>query len=161
MIGIVINLISSRIDNVKNINDSLSNNKNLSKFKNIFERCIKDYSFRKNLFDNLIFISDQGNKVLSYLKEFIASSSDLDKSNLDIDNSFLDKINKFASIKHISENVKKDETKLIEIFEEMKKDLNNISIDIQISDLESKFSKDLSENTFNKIIELKKLQNTN
>ena len=43
----------------------------------------------------------------------------------------------------------------------MKKDLNNISIDIQISNLESKFSKDLSENTFNKIIELKKLQNTN
>ena len=43
----------------------------------------------------------------------------------------------------------------------MKKDLNNISIDIQISDLESKFSQDLSENTFNKIIELKKLQNTN
>ena len=43
----------------------------------------------------------------------------------------------------------------------MKKDLNNISIDKQISDLESKFSKDLSENTFNKIIELKKLQNTN
>ena len=42
----------------------------------------------------------------------------------------------------------------------MKKDLNNIAIDIQISDLESKFSKDLSENTFNKIIELKKLQNT-
>ena len=113
------------------------------------------------MFDNLIFISDQGNKVLSYLKEFIASSTDLDKSNLDIDNGFLDKINKFASIKHISENVKKDETKLIEIFEEMKKDLNNISIDKQISDLESKFSQDLSENTFNKIIELKKLQNTN
>ena len=43
----------------------------------------------------------------------------------------------------------------------MKKDLNNISIDKQISDLESEFSKDLSENTFNKIIELKKLQNTN
>ena len=116
---------------------------------------------RENLFDNLIFISDQGNKVLSYLKEFIASSSDLDKSTLDIDSSFLSKINKFASIKHISENVKKDETKLIEIFDEMKKDLNNISIDKQISDLESKFSKDLSENTFNKIIELKKLQNTN
>ena len=30
----------------------------------------------------------------------------------------------------------------------------------KINDLESKFSKDLSENTFNEIIELKKLQNT-
>jgi len=116
---------------------------------------------KKDLFENLIFISDEGKKTLSYLKEFISSSNDLDKNTLNIDTDFLNKINKFASIKHISENVKKDEIKLVEIFEEMKKDLNNIAIDIQISDLESEFSKDLSENTFNKIIELKKLQNTN
>ncbi len=116
---------------------------------------------KKDLYENLIFISDEGKKTLSYLKEFISSSNDLDKNTLNIDTDFLNKINKFASIKHISENVKKDEIKLVEIFEEMKKDLNNIAIDIQISDLESEFSKDLSENTFNKIIELKKLQNTN
>ena len=116
---------------------------------------------REDLFENLIFISDEGKKTLSYLKKFISSSNDLDKNTLNIDTDFLNKINKFASIKHISENVKKDEIKLVEIFEEMKKDLNNIAIDIQISDLESEFSKDLSENTFNKIIELKKLQNTN
>ena len=65
-----------------------------------------------------------------------------------------------AGLKHISENVKKDENKLIEIFEEMKKDLKNLVLEIKINDLESKFSKDLSENTFNEIIELKKLQNT-
>ena len=115
---------------------------------------------RENLFDNLIFITDEGTKVYSYLKEFINSSNDLNKKNLNIDNVFFDKINKFASIKHISENVKKDENKLIEIFEEMKKDLKNLVLEIKINDLESKFSKDLSENTFNEIIELKKLQNT-
>ena len=65
------------------------------------------------------------------------------------------------SIKHISNNVKKDPNKLFEIFKEIKKDLKNVSIDIQISDLESQFSKDLNENTFNKIKELKKLQNIN
>ncbi len=43
----------------------------------------------------------------------------------------------------------------------MKKDLLNISLDIKIGELESQFSKDLSENTFNKIKELKKLQNIN
>ena len=48
-----------------------------------------------------------------------------------------------------------------EIFNEMKKDLKNISIEIEISDLESQFSKDLNENTFNEIRELKKLQNLN
>ena len=37
---------------------------------------------------------ETGEKVLTFI----------DKSNLDIDNRFLDKINKFASIKHISEN---------------------------------------------------------
>ena len=42
----------------------------------------------------------------------------------------------------------------------MKKDLKNLVLEIKINDLESKFAKDLSENTFNEIIELKKLQNT-
>ena len=42
----------------------------------------------------------------------------------------------------------------------MKKDLKNLVLEIKINHLESKFSKDLSENTFNEIIELKKLQNT-
>ena len=42
----------------------------------------------------------------------------------------------------------------------MKKDLKNLVLEIKINDLESKFSKDLSENTFKEIIELKKLQNT-
>ena len=100
-------------------------------------------------------------KLFSYLNEFINTSDNLEKVNLDIENNFLEKINKFASIKHISENVKKDENKLFEIFKEMKRDLKNIALEMKINDLESKFSKDLSENTFNKIIELKKLQNTN
>ena len=43
----------------------------------------------------------------------------------------------------------------------MRKDLANLSIEIKISDLESKFSEDLNESTFNKIKELKKLQNIN
>ena len=117
-------------------------------------------TFKNWASDALIFISDEGSKTLLYLKEFIKKNDNPNKSILDINQNFLEKINKFASIKHISENVKKDESKLFEIFEEMKKDLNNISIDIKISDLESKFSEDLSENTFKEIIELKKLQNT-
>mgnify|MGYP001469983772 CR=1 FL=1 len=125
---------------------------------------INNLSFFKSnyiLFENLEFITKEGIKLFSYLNEFINTSDDLEKVNLDIENNFLERINKFASIKHISENVKKDENKLFEIFKEMKRDLNNIALEMKINDLESKFSKDLSENTFNKIIELKKLQNTN
>ncbi len=113
----------------------------------------------KDLFEKLEFITASGIKTFEYLKDFINSSDDLNKESLNIDSEFFNKINKFASIKHISENVKKDENKLQGIFEEMKKDLKDIALELKISNLESKFSKDLSENTFNEIIELKKLQN--
>ena len=44
---------------------------------------------------------------------------------------------------------------------EIMRDLKNYDLEIRIEELESKFSKDLSENTFNEIRELKKLQNIN
>ena len=37
--------------------------------------------------------------------------------NLPIDKNYLDQINKFASIKHISNSIKKDHQKLLEIFD--------------------------------------------
>ena len=80
---------------------------------------------------------------------------------LPLDNNLLQKINKFASVKHISKNIQKDENKLKEIFLEMKKDLKNLFLDRQISELESKFSTDMDQSTLNEIIELKKLQNNN
>ena len=49
----------------------------------------------------------------------------------------------------------------MEIYDEITKDLSSIGIDLKIEELESQFSKDLSENTFNQIKELKKLQNIN
>jgi DNA primase len=49
----------------------------------------------------------------------------------------------------------------VEICDEIIKDLSSLEIDIKIEELESQFSKDLSENTFNQIKELKKLQNIN
>lgn len=53
--------------------NNLNNNKNLSKFKNIFEKCIKEYSFRKKLFDNLKKIKINRNpklikKIFDYVK---------------------------------------------------------------------------------------------
>ena len=83
------------------------------------------------------------------------------RDRLPIDSDMLNKINKFASVKHISKNIQRDENKLEEIFNEMKKDLKNLFIDKRISQLESKFSENMDENTFNEIKELKKLQNNN
>ena len=50
---------------------------------------------------------------------------------------------------------------ILEIFTEIIQDLKNYELEKRISDLESKFSKDLSEDTFNQLKELKKLQKIN
>ena len=73
----------------------------------------------------------------------------------------IDKINKFAPIKHILKNKLDNENVVIEILEDINRDLNNYDLEYRIQELESKFSKDLSEATFNELKELKKKQNIN
>ena len=50
---------------------------------------------------------------------------------------------------------------MFDLLEEIARDLKNYELELRIEELESKFSKDLNENTFNEIKELKKLQNIN
>ena len=45
--------------------------------------------------------------------------------------------------------------------DEIIRDLKNYELEVRIEELESKFSQDLSENTFNQIRELKKKQKIN
>ena len=80
--------------------------------------------------------------------------------NLNLDNQILDKINKFAPIKHILKN-KSDDHEIMELLEDISRDLINYDLEFRILELESKFSKDLSESTFNELKELKKKQNIN
>ena len=44
---------------------------------------------------------------------------------------------------------------MIELLNDISKDLFNHDLELRIQELESKFSKDLSESTFNKLKELK------
>ena len=110
---------------------------------------------RENLFENLIFITDEGTKVYSYLKEFINSSNELNKKHLNIDNAFFDKINKFAPIKHILKNKLDNDNQVIELLDDISKDLFNYDLEFRIQELESRFSKDMNETTFNELKELK------
>ena len=81
---------------------------------------------------------------------------------LDIDTQLIDKITKFAPIKHILQKKKFNEDhEIIELLEDITRDLNNYDLEFRIQELESKFSKDLSETTFNELKELKKKQNIN
>ena len=119
--------------------------------------------FKKNvsILDGMDFITIEGGNIFSKLLELLKFKDEVNTNRLPIETSKLVKINKFASVKHISKNIQRDENKLKEIFNEMKKDLKNLFLEKRISQLESVFSKNMDENTFNEIKELKKLQNNN
>jgi len=95
--------------------------------------------------------------VLSRLKNDAAFTID----ELLIDSQLIDKIFKFASIKHILNNNQNNHDKIFDLLEEIVRDLKNYELELRIEELESKFAKDLSESTFDEIRELKKLQNIN
>ena len=59
------------------------------------------------------------------------------------------------------ENRRNDQQRIFELFEEISRDLKNYELELRIEELESKFSRDLSESTFNEIRELKKQKNVN
>ena len=80
---------------------------------------------------------------------------------MNLDNQLITKINRFASIKHILANKAGNDFEALEILEDLKRDLNNYDLEFRIQELESRFSKDFSEETFNELKELKKRQNIN
>ena len=168
------NLTTGKKYAIKHVSSLVTTKKIFNETKSISKSQLKEYSilyfiinnlnfFKENnlLDDELKFITIEGKKVYSDICNYLMSSESISLENLPVSKEIIDKIEKFAAIKHISHKVKKDPYKLIEIFGEMKKDLKDISLDIEISDLESQFSKDLNENTFNKIKELKSYKNSN
>ena len=96
-------------------------------------------------------------KIVSKLK----LENNLSIEKLDIDTQLVDKITKFAPIKHILQKKYNKDHEIIELLEDITRDLNNYDLEFRIQELESKFSKDLSETTFNELKELKKKQNIN
>ena len=70
-------------------------------------------------------------------------------------------------MKHILAKNLADDQNILEILNEVLRDLKNYELEFRITELESKFSKDLSEDTFNELSkaikekELKKQQNIN
>ena len=144
--------------------DSITISKEQLQDFSILYLVINNFNFFKSnsiLLTNLNFITTKGKEVLYQVIEIIKSNDEINLDMLPIDKGMLEKINKFASVKHISKNIQRDENKLKEIFFEMKKDLKNLFLDKQIQELESKFSKDMDQSTLDEIIELKKLQNSN
>ena len=85
----------------------------------------------------------------------------LDVQKLNVDKNLINRVMNYASIKHTISKNSNDDQKILEIFTEIIQDLKNYELEQRISELESKFSRDMSENTFNEIKELKKQQKIN
>ena len=113
------------------------------------------------MLENVKLFSNENKIIYESLLKKIASEEELTMSNLSLDPQIMNKISKFASIKHILNKVKNDEYKILELLQEIIGDIKNYELEIRIEKLESKFSKDLDENTFNEIRELKKSQKIN
>ena len=135
---------------------------------------LKEFSLIYLVFNNLDLMRDQIHllkdiKLFSEINKQIFekiifkldSENDLNINQLDIDTQLIDKITKFAPIKHILQKKYDKDHEIVELLEDITRDLNNYDLEFRIQELESKFSKDLSEATFNELKELKKKQNIN
>jgi len=119
--------------------------------------------FQENihLIENIKLFSDENKLIFEAILSKLKSDEKFTIQEIAIDPQLIDKINKFASIKHILKNNQNNQKKSFELLEEISRDLKNYDLEFRIGELESKFSKDLSESTFNEIRELKKQKNIN
>ena len=114
-----------------------------------------------HLIENVKLFTEMNTQIFDKIIFRLKSGEDTTVNDLDIDNQLIDKIIKFAPIKHILNNKLNDQNHIIELLDDISRDLNSYDLEFRIQELESKFSKDLSEATFNKLKELKKKQNIN
>ncbi|MDC0853823.1 DNA primase [Candidatus Pelagibacter sp.] len=151
-----------------------STQKYFNETKNLSSIEIKEFSFlyliinnltlvknNINLLENVKLFSSENTIIYDSLLKELLKEQELSKDNLSLDPQILDKIKQFASIKHILNKIENDEYKILELLEEIIGDIKNHELEIRIEKLESKFSRDLDESTFNEIRELKKSQKIN
>ena len=119
--------------------------------------------FQENIhmIENIKLFSEENKLIYETLIAKLKSGEKLTLDQIPIDSQLTEKIFKFASIKYILNNHQNDQNKIFELLEEVSRDLKNYDLEFRIEGLESKFSKDLSESTFNEIRELKKQKNIN
>ncbi len=122
---------------------------------------LKFASNHLHLFENIKFFTDMNKLIFEKIVSKIRQGGITSINELDIDEQIIEKINKFAPIKHILKSKLENSEIIIELLDDISRDLNNYDLEFRIQELESKFSKDLSEATFNELKELKKKQNIN
>ena len=114
-----------------------------------------------NLLDNVKLFTDENKIIFKSITNKLSYDVKLNIEDFSFDPQLINRINKFSTIKHILNKLKNDEFKILELLQEIIWDIKNYELEARIKELESKFSSDLNENTFNEIKELKKLQKIN
>ena len=114
-----------------------------------------------HLIENIKLFTEINKQIFNSLIEKLKSNHPVDIETLNLDKQLIDKINKFAPIKHILKNKPKSDNQVIELLDDISKDLFNHDLELRIQELESKFSEDLSETTFNELKDLKNERKTN
>ena len=114
-----------------------------------------------HLIENIKLFTEVNKQIFLIIINKLNSKQHITIEDLNLDKQLLDRINKFAPIKHILKNKTDNDQGIIELLEDISRDLMNYDLEFRIQELESRFSKDLSEVTFNELKELKKKQNIN
>ncbi len=114
-----------------------------------------------HLIDNVKLYSDENKQLFAEILNQSENLLNLDLQNLNVDKNLINRVMNYASVKHIISKNLNDDEKVLEIFAEIIQDLKSYELEQRIFELESKFSKDMSETTFNEIKELKKQQKNN
>ncbi len=114
-----------------------------------------------HLIENIKLFTEFNKKIFELIIKKLKSGQQISIQDLNFDNQLMDKINKFAPIKHILKNQSNNDQKIIELLDDISRDLMNYDLEFRIQEIESKFSVDMSETTFNELKELKKKQNLN
>ena len=122
---------------------------------------LKIFQENFHLIENIKLFTNENKLVFDAVLSRLKNDSVFTIDELLIDSQLIDKIFKFASIKHILNNNQNNHDKIFDLLEEIMKDLKNYELELRIEGLESKFAKDLSESTFDEIRKLKKSKNIN
>ena len=135
----------------------------IKEFSFLYTLLAKPKLIRENfhLIENVKLYSDENKQLFAKILEQSENLLNLDLQKLNVDKNLINRVMNYASVKHIISKNLNDDEKILEIFIEIIQDLKNYELEQRISELESKFSQDMSETTFNEIKELKKLQKIN
>jgi DNA primase len=152
----------------KKIKSLQSTQKHFNESKSISGIELKEFSFlylimnnleifqeNIHLIENIKLYTDENRLIFELVLSKLKTGEKFKIEDLKIDEQLIDRIFKFASIKHILNNRKNEQQKIFELLGELLHAFEIHGLEVRIAELESKFSKDLSETTFNEINDLK------